>query len=210
MTQLVKKEKEPITPLLHTVRSLYDDCGVSSVLVIGGTGEYFSVADNVIVLESYNVVDATEQAKKIIASGDSQSPLQKVPFIPTTRIRGIVVNSFAPCGKVKTISKDSVSYGGVELDLRCVEQLVTKAQTTAIANILQHLPAIAKDGESLKDVLEEIDRRIDEDGLESFTPGQCNGSMSRPRSYEVAAAMNRLRIDNSINQRAKPGEVRDV
>ncbi|KAL3917866.1 MAG: hypothetical protein SGILL_004512 [Bacillariaceae sp.] len=210
MTQLVSKANEPITPLLHTVRGLYDDCGVSSVLVIGGTGEYFGVADNVIVLESYTVVDATEKAKMIIASADSQASFTKVPFIPTTRTRGIAGDSFAPGGKVKTMSKDSVSYGGVELDLRCVEQLVTKSQTMAIANILQHLPVIAKDGKPLKDVLKEIDGRIDEDGLESFTHGQCNGSMSRPRSCEIAAAINRLRIDNSVIQRAKPGEVRDV
>ena len=207
MTQLVSKDKEPITPLLHIIRSLYDDCGVSTVLVVGSTGEYFGVADNIIVLDSYAVHDATEQAKTIIAASSSQSPMQKVPFVSTTRVRGAVGNSFAPMGKVKTVSKNSVSYGEVELDLRFVEQLATKSQTTAIANILQQLPVIAKNWTPMKELLEAIDRRIDEDGLENFTAGQCNGSMSRPRPYEIGAAINRLRRDNSVKQQTKSSEI---
>jgi predicted ABC-class ATPase len=200
MTKLVSKEKDPITPLLHKVRSLYDDCGISSVLVIGGTGEYFAVADNIIVMDSYTVLDATEKAKTIIASSQSATPSHNVPFIPTTRIREISGSSFSPNGKVKTMSRDIVSYGTVELDLRCVEQLVAKSQTVAIANILQQIPNVAKGGMPLKDVLIEIDRRIDEEGLESLTLGQCNGNMSRPRSFETAAAINRLRVGSSIYQ----------
>ena len=210
MTQLVSKDKEPITPLLHTIRSLYDDCGVSSVLVVGSTGEYFGVADNIIVMESYTVIDATEQAKKIIASASSQSPLQKVSFTPTTRTRGVVGDLFAPKGKVKTMSNHAVSYGAVELDLRFVEQLVAKSQTVAIANILQNLPVIAKPWKPLKDVLKEVNRRIDEEGLESFTQGQCNGGMSRPRSFEIAAAINRLRSDDSVSQTGAISKVKDV
>ena len=65
MMQLVAADKEPITPFVRIVRSLYDDCQVSSVMVIGGTGDYFDVADNVLVMDSYMCLDATERAKTI-------------------------------------------------------------------------------------------------------------------------------------------------
>ena len=42
MMQLVAPEKEPITPFVRIVRSLYEDCNISSILVIGGVGDYFS------------------------------------------------------------------------------------------------------------------------------------------------------------------------
>lgn len=65
MQQLVSKDKEPITPFISKVRSLFSQCGVSSVLVIGGAGDYFSVADHVIMMDSYEPRDVTAEAEKI-------------------------------------------------------------------------------------------------------------------------------------------------
>jgi len=47
MQALVSAAQEPITPFLRRVRSLFDDAGVSTVLVCGGSGDYFDVADTV-------------------------------------------------------------------------------------------------------------------------------------------------------------------
>ena len=44
---LVARDKEPITPFISRVRGLYDQDGVSSILVIGGAGDYFDVCDTV-------------------------------------------------------------------------------------------------------------------------------------------------------------------
>jgi predicted ABC-class ATPase len=48
MQQLIAKDKEPITPFIDKVRQLYTDYGVSTILVMGGSGDYFDVADTVI------------------------------------------------------------------------------------------------------------------------------------------------------------------
>ena len=205
MMQLVAADKEPITPFVRTVRSLYDDCQVSSVLVIGGTGDYFDVADNVLVMDSYKCFDATEKAQMIVANSKRSSALphaasQSVVFRPVKRKRSINGNAFAPNGKVKTISQDSISFGETELDLKCLEQLVSKAQTTAISAALQRLPDLSERGKSFRDTLNELDKRIDNEGLDCLTPGQCHGGMARPRLYEIAGAINRLRRDNSITQ----------
>ncbi len=42
MKALVAADKEPITPFISRVRSLAEN-GISSILVVGGSGEFFSV-----------------------------------------------------------------------------------------------------------------------------------------------------------------------
>jgi predicted ABC-class ATPase len=205
MMQLVAPDKEPITPFVRTVRSLFDDSGVSSILVVGGTGDYFDVADNVLVMDSYKCCDATEKAKLIVANSNVSATLphtasQSVVFRQTKRKRKINGSAFSPNGKVKTTSEDSISYGETELNLSCLEQVVTKSQTAAISNALQRLPQLAKQGQSIRDTLIELEHRLDKEGLDVLAPGQCNGSMARPRLYEIAGAINRLRRPNTITQ----------
>ena len=65
MQALVTKEKEPITPFLDQVRPLYEEQGVSSILVIGGSGDYLDVADHVIMMNEYKPVDVSKEAKDI-------------------------------------------------------------------------------------------------------------------------------------------------
>jgi predicted ABC-class ATPase len=62
-------EKEPITPFVRIVRSLYDDCGISTILVVGGVGDYFDVAENVVVMDCYKCLGVTERAKQIVPRG---------------------------------------------------------------------------------------------------------------------------------------------
>jgi predicted ABC-class ATPase len=67
MQLLVSKDKEPITPFIYKVRSLLKDYSVSCVLVIGGSGDYFDVADTVVAMNSYSPQDVTTTAKQIAA-----------------------------------------------------------------------------------------------------------------------------------------------
>src|SRR5699024_341737 len=49
MRKLVPREKEPITPLLDRIRTLWQDQGVSTVLVAGGSGAFLDVVDRVVL-----------------------------------------------------------------------------------------------------------------------------------------------------------------
>jgi Predicted ATPase of the ABC class len=60
----VAKEKEPITPFISKIRALAAR-HVSCILVIGGSGDYFDVADTVIAMDSYRAKDVTEEAHAI-------------------------------------------------------------------------------------------------------------------------------------------------
>jgi predicted ABC-class ATPase len=205
MIQLVAPEKEPITPFVRLVRSLYDDMGISSVMVIGGTGDFFDVADTVLVMDSYHCLDATERAKQIVVSSTSSSSTpnkasQGSVYRKTNRRRILNGSIFTPNGKVRTSSQSSVSYADTEINLSAMEQLVSKSQTVAIVNVLQRLPSVCMDGQSIWETLKEVDRRMDIQGLDSLSPGQCHGGMSRPRLLEIAGAINRLRRNGSIFQ----------
>ena len=58
------KEKEPITPFLSKIKALAD-MKVSCILVIGGSGDYFSVADTVLCMEDFVPKDVTSEAHAI-------------------------------------------------------------------------------------------------------------------------------------------------
>ncbi len=60
MRKLVKKE--PIIPYTDRIYEL-KEMGISTILVIGGTGEYLKYADNVLLLEDYIVYDRTDETK---------------------------------------------------------------------------------------------------------------------------------------------------
>ncbi len=204
MIQLVAADKEPITPFVRIVRSMYEDKGVSTVMVVGGVGDYFDVADNVVVMDCYNCHDVTERAKQIVASSKNASSLPhaastSVPF-QSIRPRNLVGAAFSSNGKVKVSSQSTISYGETELDISGLEQLVAKSQTAAIANALQQIPNINSRHQALRQVLDVIEQKMNAEGLDCLAPGQYHGGMSRPRIFELAGAINRLRRANSIVQ----------
>ncbi|KAI7846207.1 hypothetical protein COHA_000277 [Chlorella ohadii] len=65
MQELVSGAREPITPFIVKLPALAAQRGVSCVLVIGGSGQYFDVADTVICMDEYLPADVTTQAQAI-------------------------------------------------------------------------------------------------------------------------------------------------
>jgi predicted ABC-class ATPase len=67
MRRLIPANREPITPFVDRIRPLYEERGVSTVLVAGGSGAFFDVADHVIALDEYVPRDVTAQARALAA-----------------------------------------------------------------------------------------------------------------------------------------------
>ena len=65
MKQVISKEKEPITPFIERVRDLYEKAGISTIMVAGSSGDFFYIADQVLLMDCYHAVDITEQVKKL-------------------------------------------------------------------------------------------------------------------------------------------------
>ncbi len=198
MQALVHPEHEPITPFVDRVRELHDRLGVSSVLVMGGSGDYFAAADTVIEMRAYVPRDATAEAKRIAAESrgearrsEAESPLEaprpRVPdraSLDPSRGRRDV--------KIDARGTDTLVFGTTEIDLRAVEQLLDPSQTRAIGRLLVRAkeewmgPQV-----TLPELLDRIERALDEEGLDGL--GDRPASLARPRRFEIAAALNRLR-----------------
>ncbi|RLN61839.1 hypothetical protein BBJ29_003865 [Phytophthora kernoviae] len=191
MQQLVAKDKEPITPFISKVRALYEQCGVSSVLVIGGAGDYFSVADHVIMMDSYEPRDVTAEAKKIASEhGEIRQDATFGGFkarIPLSR--GFEVN-----GKIVSRGVDKIQYGEMDLDLSAVEQIVEPSQVRTIADAIQKARSYMDGKRTLEEVISMLESEMDRTGsLDVVGVHKKSGFYTRPRKLELAAAINRLR-----------------
>ncbi len=65
MAAVVSADHEPITPFVERVRDLWEQAGVSSVIVAGSSGAFFGVADTVLQMERYEALDITERVRRI-------------------------------------------------------------------------------------------------------------------------------------------------
>jgi predicted ABC-class ATPase len=211
MQALVHKRDEPITPFLERVRELYERHGISTVLVMGGCGDYFEVADTVIAMREFEPEEVTEEARRIAAQSPSGRRTEAAgPFAAVTeRIpRASSFDSSRGRRDVKIDARglDRLAFGSDDIDLRCVEQLVDVSQMRATGYAL-HLAArrFMDGGATLRDVIARLEALLDAEGLDVLDPfhrgGHHPGNFARPRGLEVAAAINRLRSVRMLQRR---------
>jgi predicted ABC-class ATPase len=203
MQALVHKEHEPITPFLDRVRDLYDTLGVSTILVLGGSGDYFDVADTVIMLRDYLPHDVTEAAREVARAYPTQRQQETTAPLRALTPRIPQAQSFDPSRgkrdvKIDVRDRDVIVFGTDTIVLRAVEQLVDRSQTRAVGYALHAAATNLMDGKAtLRDVLAALETLFDQEGLDALDPFRRDerhpGNFARPRSYEVMAAINRLR-----------------
>ncbi|MGS0652349.1 P-loop domain-containing protein, partial [Staphylococcus arlettae] len=99
MQQLIAPEKEPITPFAHKVKPLYDDYQVSTILIVGGSGDYFDVADHVLMMDEYVLQDVTTKAHDIAKNTGVQKPYHHSEHFGTITQRTPLTASFNSKGK---------------------------------------------------------------------------------------------------------------
>lgn len=56
---------EPITPLLYRVNGLFLSKGISTVVVVGGVGDWLDVADAVVLMQDYVAYDGLQKARSV-------------------------------------------------------------------------------------------------------------------------------------------------
>ena len=198
MQQLIAKDKEPITPFIDKVRQLYTDYRVSTILVMGGSGDYFDVADTVIAMENFQPEDVTAKAKAIaLANRTERTPEGGEQFGQiTTRIP--LPESIDPSRgqrdvKLKVRDVDEVVFGTQEIDLSAVEQIVETGQLKAIAQALVYAKQHYINGHNaLPEILNRVMADIESEGLDILTT-LPQGDLVVFRRFELAAALNRLR-----------------
>ena len=202
MEALIRKDKEPITPYLWRVRSLFEHLGVSSIMVIGGLGSYFDVADTVIAMDSYLAHDLTLQAKSISKqfaekeSSSIESSLNSTQrnVLGAQSSRFVMSQSVRCTERIRTNGLRVIQYGNVDIELGALEQLCEEGQTRAIADALQLVASSGGPKLSMIEIVRHLDSLWDRTGgLDALRPGSFMGAYARPRKFEIAAVINRYR-----------------
>ncbi|MEM6255980.1 MAG: ABC-ATPase domain-containing protein [Cyanobacteria bacterium P01_D01_bin.156] len=194
MQSLIAKEKEPITPFIDKVQQLYTDYGISTILVVGGSGDYFEVADHVIALDNYEAKDVTAEAKAISAKYPSNRQGEGGQTFGTITQRQIQLPAFdtgRKPAKVKTQQLTTVSIGKEDIDLRGIEQLVEPNQVRAIAHTILTWQQQGR-AHGLSDFLDDVMLWVERRDFDGLTPYPM-ADLSEFRRYELAAVVNRLR-----------------
>merc|ERR1719215_1219301 len=156
------------------VRPLFDEHEVSTILVVGGTGDFFSVADTVIMMDEYKACDVTERAKEIAESAASTASAATFGSITC---RCLQRRGLAADGKVAARSLRCIQYGETEVELSCIEQLVEISQARAIGDVCQrlgdgcHLDGDRSGGDRrlFSEVMRDVERLIRAEGKEIGT-----------------------------------------
>lgn len=207
MQALVAKEAEPITPYIDKARQLFRDYGISTVLVVGGLGDYLDIADCVIKMEQYVPFDVTGEAKRIAAEMPSGRKAEGGESFGRIRERIPLPESLnsQKGKKAKAVARGRhvIQYGQTDLLLYALEQLVDDSQTRAIAAALLYMERKGwLDGKkTIRQLLDAIEEQWDRQGLGSISFRKGNpGELARPRRFELAAALNRLRSLRCIKQ----------
>uniref|UniRef100_UPI003FF0F026 ABC-ATPase domain-containing protein n=1 Tax=Candidatus Ventrimonas sp. TaxID=3048889 RepID=UPI003FF0F026 len=223
MQEVIRREKEPITPFLERAGDLYEKAGISTILVAGSSGAFFYIAHKILQMDCYRPVDITERVKKLCR--EYKAPRTQAPgfFLPefqtplvfhnaekNNRDRGISRRGNERGGrygrggqengsvwerkKIKTLGKDQFSIDRETVDLRYAEQLADGEQTAALAYLLRFALEQGKEGEkTMRQTVELLWKTLETRGWEPFCSSYVPCGLAKPRKQEIFACLNRYR-----------------
>lgn len=219
MAQVITPGEEPITPFISRVRGMYEDLGVSSIIVAGSSGAFFHVADTIIQMKEYVPIDITQKAKTAADAyegrhRESDTKQASSPSVSDSlRTGGNVSETVFPAFnrkrcpgpdmalrkddriKLKAMGTSELSISKEAVELRYLEQLKDQEQSMALAYLLKYVELRMLDGrKDLRQIGDLLEEQLDRSGLESlFERGEVSAQLARPRKQEILACINRYR-----------------
>ena len=206
MKRVVSESQEPITPLIAYLRELYEKQGISTVIVAGSSGVFFSAADTVLQMDAYRPYDIKEKTDRL---------LKEFPVVIPEGEKELVRPANRPCVigafhgrirkdyrgntktddriKCKVMGKDGFSIDRQYVDLRLVEQIADSEQVAALAGILRGILKKGSGGKNCADIAEEALEQIAQNGISVFCGGTKACGLAAPRKQEILAMIFRYR-----------------
>ncbi|GMQ48690.1 ABC-ATPase domain-containing protein [Vibrio sp. 10N] len=192
MQALVSKGDEPITPFVDRVGQLRDELNISTIIVMGGSGDYLDVANTVIQMHDYQAIDVTEKAREVIKlhpterQNECEKPLELIPprHVDCAHLQKLLID-----GKYRVSGKggNNLRFGKEHIDVQALEQLESNSELNAIGWALFQFAQ--NPGWSMhppKDIA-----KLLEGNWSDSMPN--SGDLAKPRLVDVLATLNRLR-----------------
>lgn len=209
MEKVVRREQEPITPFLNRIRPLYEEAGISVILVAGSSGLFFEKADLVIQMDNYLPFDITERAKDAAREAAAGGAAADGTAADHTAVRETLppLPDFHRCPKgerqrdgerrrkIKVTGIDEFLLDRESVRLGQVEQLADREQTAALGYALLYLEEKVFDGRTtLREAVEKLRELLEKEGLEALSGGgRTVPSLAMPRVQEIFACVSRYR-----------------
>lgn len=217
MQQIVSADEEPIVPYSQTMRPLFLQHGISTILVAGSSGAFFSVADRILQMDQYVPKDVTARVRELVPFDHTDAALSGQHRHPETAGRGYGAVStedgyswdfsvrMPKAGtafsgrdgdgrvKLKSLGKDGFMIGHETVDLRAVEQIVDSEQTECLAQMLLVLSENMNGTHSLRKLIDALMAQIRASGISAAVRGRLPGNLALPRAQELYAAIDRCR-----------------
>ncbi len=200
MKELVKRE--PITPFTERVNEIYKECKVSTILVIGGSGEYLSVADRVFLMDEYRMYDVSKRVREIAPEKESET-LMKACWTQKRILTSDGFTSYPERFGQEKLSVPDIDYifiGDEKIDSSGIHDVICREQRTAMAFMVriienrQHETKVDLDKE-----IEDLYKEIEEKGLDTVYSGffpECERFLAIPRKCDLVALIYRMRNVN--------------
>ena len=194
-------EKEPIIPFTDRVNELYQRRGVSTVLVIGGSGEYLSAANKIYMMEDYRICDVTEKSKKICHS--HCVTVATPPSASWTQSRILYSDHFSsyPEGngteRLEVSDMGFILIGDEKIDVRGLHNIVSPRQLDTLGFMLRYLEITNNERKiDIEKRVNDLYARIETDGLDFLYSSfftTCERFLDLTRRQELMAVINRMR-----------------
>lgn len=199
-------QKEPITPFTDRAKELHALHGVSTILVIGGSGEYLSVADKIYMMEDYLIHDVTDKAKAICTSHGVTAELPSSANWMQSRILYSDRFSSYPEGsgteKLEVSDMGFVIIGDEKIDVRGLHDIVSSRQLETLGFMLRYLAISNNDRKiDIEKKVTDLYARIDDEGIDFLYSSfftTCKRFLDLPRKQELIALINRMRKINMV------------
>ncbi len=199
MKELISKE--PITPFTDRARELYKSLNVSTILVIGGSGEYLSVADRVYLMEDYVISDVSKKAGELCLKNgvNAENPPRGV----WNQTRKLYSDGFSSYPRGVTSERLEVSdmgfiiIGDEAVDIRGIHDIASKAQLDAVGFMLRYL--MISNNEPLINIRKRVDElydTIEKEGLDFVYSSFFTTTrrfLQLPRKSELYSVISRMR-----------------
>jgi len=197
MQELIAKEHEPITAFVDRVRQLYKDHGTSTILVMGGSGDYLSVADTVIQMLKFKPQDVSERAREVATRYATARVEEGDRFFKKPRQRFPLSDGLDPHNeyghlRISAPEPRRLIFGQSKVDLSDVEQLIERAQTKAIGLAILQAKQYMDGKIEFKRIVELAISNIKGEGLDVLDP-KLTGDLAQFRGLEFASVLNRMR-----------------
>lgn len=197
MQRVISREMEPITPFIDRIRELYEEYGISTIIVAGSSGAYFHVADCILQMDKYVPREITQYAKKEAKAFPALSGLEKKAEKPMFdrcpgQSRGFRENDRI---KMKTMGKEAVQINRETIDLRYVEQIADSEQVSALGYCVKYAQKhFLNRKQNIQEIVARLEEQMEKEGLSSICESKSSiANMAVPRRQEMFACLNRYR-----------------